>query len=668
MQKNNYQHVIEHPNIRIKMTDGCKLSARIWMPTNARTNPVPAILEHLPYRKRDGTAYRDNINHPWFAKHGYACIRTDLRGNGDSEGLMTDEYLQQELDDAVEVIKWIVKQPWCSGKVGMMGISWGGFNSLQVAALAPPELKAIITICSSVDRFADDIHFKGGCLLGANFTWAGQMLSYSSRPPDPLLFGSNWKTEWLKRLKNLPLLADNWLEEQRRSNYWIHGSVCEDYRSIKAPVLAVGGLHDGYRNTVAKLVSNLSSHVEGIIGPWNHRYPHLAEPKPRIDFLREALRWWDRWLKNIEAKDESNEDYKVYVMSSAKPLRRLKQRSGEWKILSKNDLNFPSFKSFELEFDTRRLGHKSIGESVKINNLSKVGSKAGAFFPYNFGPELPADQILDDKLSKCFDSDKITEAIEIIGAPILDIIVSSDKPLAQLAVRLCDLRPDGTSALIAHGFRNLTMSNSFENPKKLRSGRKYQLRVELDQAAYCLPRGHRLRLALSNSYWPFIWPSPELTQITIYKANLLIPIFDRTTQKTIAEPFSSFSKYNQVKVKVKRSPTSTRKEFLNKKNNKNIIEIKHDSGCTIDLEHHLETDSCVLERYLYKEGDPSSAEIDVKWYQLLRRKDWHVYTESNLNVTCDKKYFFLKATVEAWENSKSVFIKNFNKSITRKFV
>ena len=110
----------EIADMRIPMPDGSYLSARVWMPVDAETNPVPAILEHLPYRKRDGTAVRDALTHPYFAGHGYACIRVDMRGNGDSEGLMADEYTEQELSDACEVIAWLAAQPWCSGKVGMM--------------------------------------------------------------------------------------------------------------------------------------------------------------------------------------------------------------------------------------------------------------------------------------------------------------------------------------------------------------------------------------------------------------------------------------------------------------------------------------------------------------------------------------------------------------------
>ena len=146
----------------IPLADGTQLAARVWMPEDAEQNPVPAILEYIPYRRRDGTRDGDDLTHPYFAGHGYACVRLDIRGSGDSDGLILDEYLKQGQDDAVEAIAWIARQPWCTGKVGMMGISWGGFNSLQVAARHPEALKAIITVDSTDDRYADDMHYKIG--------------------------------------------------------------------------------------------------------------------------------------------------------------------------------------------------------------------------------------------------------------------------------------------------------------------------------------------------------------------------------------------------------------------------------------------------------------------------------------------------------------------------
>ncbi|MGI9391428.1 MAG: CocE/NonD family hydrolase, partial [Boseongicola sp.] len=289
--------IVEWPDKGIIMADGTRLSARIWLPEGAEKYPVPAILEHLPYRKRDGTIARDELTHPYLAGHGYACIRVDMRGSGDSDGIMADEYTQQEWDDAIAVMEWVRSQPWSTGDWGMMGISWGGFNSLQVAALRPEGLKAIITLCSTVDRYADDIHYKGGCMLGENLGWAAQMLAYSSRPPDPEVVGDRWREMWMERLKSQPFLLETWLAHQQRDAYWEHGSVCEDYDAIDAAVLALGGWHDGYRNTPEHLARNLNCPIKTMIGPWIHKYPHYAAPEPRIGFLQEALRWWDHWLK-----------------------------------------------------------------------------------------------------------------------------------------------------------------------------------------------------------------------------------------------------------------------------------------------------------------------------------------------------------------------------------
>ena len=195
----------------IPLRSGIHLAYRAWMPVDADQQPVPAILEFLPYRKNDGTIYRDEITLPATAEKAYACIRVDIRGTGESEGLFDDEYSEQELSDAEQVIDWISQQPWCDGNVGMVGISWGGFNALQLAYRQPAALKAIITICSTDDRFNEDIHFAGGCLLNDNLDWASFFWSYAlARCPDPRLVGGDWKRQWLHRLENMPFLADRW--------------------------------------------------------------------------------------------------------------------------------------------------------------------------------------------------------------------------------------------------------------------------------------------------------------------------------------------------------------------------------------------------------------------------------------------------------------------------
>src|SRR6266536_2087431 len=135
----------------IPMSDGCRLAGRVWLPDDHDAAPVPAVLEYIPYRKNDATVERDAQIHPYFAARGYGSIRVDLRGSGDSEGVLLDEYLPQELDDAIDVLSWIEQQSWCNGSIGMIGKSWGGLNALQIAARGPSQLRALVSVCSTDD-------------------------------------------------------------------------------------------------------------------------------------------------------------------------------------------------------------------------------------------------------------------------------------------------------------------------------------------------------------------------------------------------------------------------------------------------------------------------------------------------------------------------------------
>ena len=238
MKDINLKKYKETPNFFIHLLDGRKLSARMWQPVDKSAFPAPTILEYLPYRKRDGTAIRDEGNHPAFSSQGYVCIRVDMPGQGDSDGLMLDEYTEDELSVGEEIIDWIANKEWSNGNVGMIGISWGGFNGLQIAMRRPKALKAIVTVCSTVDRYADDIHYMGGCLLTDNFAWSQQMLAYSSRPPDPEL-RTDWKEVWKKRLENQPAHILTWLSHPTRDNFWKHGSVCEDWSSINLSLIHI---------------------------------------------------------------------------------------------------------------------------------------------------------------------------------------------------------------------------------------------------------------------------------------------------------------------------------------------------------------------------------------------------------------------------------------------
>src|SRR5262245_34418091 len=313
----------------IPLSDGVRLAARLWIPAEADAEPVPAILEYLPYGKREGTRERDEPMHRYFAGHGYAAVRVDLRGTGDSEGLLFDEYLEQELVDGCEVIAWIASQPWCDGEVGMIGKSWGGFNALQIAALRPPALRGVISACASDDRYADDAHYKGGCLLVENFRWGAALFALVAHPPDPLIAGDAWRERWLERLEHAVPFAARWLRHPLRDAYWRHGSVCEDPRRIACPVYAIGGWVDGYTNSVPRLVAALPGRCQGLIGPWGHLYPHEGRPGPAIGFLAEALRFFSGCLEGAGG-NPGEPRLRAWMQESAMPGEVHWERKGRW--------------------------------------------------------------------------------------------------------------------------------------------------------------------------------------------------------------------------------------------------------------------------------------------------------------------------------------------------
>ncbi|MEA2197069.1 MAG: uncharacterized protein QOJ25_1120, partial [Solirubrobacteraceae bacterium] len=277
--RREFPRVTEVRDEWITLADGCRLFARIVLPVDARADPVPALLEYLPYRLCDGTALRDSRHHPWYAGHGYASVRVDMRGSGNSDGLLLDEYLPQEQLDGVEVIAWLAAQPWCTGRVGMFGISWGGFNGLQIAARRPPALSAVISLCSTDDRYADDVHYMGGCVLGAEVLgWPSYMLGVNALPPDPAHVGAGWRDRWHERLEGTPPFLETWLRHQRRDAFWKQGSICEDFAAVTCPIYMVGGWADGYTNAIPRVLEGLTAvgtPCKGLIGPWGHGYPEV---------------------------------------------------------------------------------------------------------------------------------------------------------------------------------------------------------------------------------------------------------------------------------------------------------------------------------------------------------------------------------------------------------
>ncbi|MGI9386731.1 MAG: CocE/NonD family hydrolase [Methyloligellaceae bacterium] len=659
--------VVCEENVWIPLPDGTRLAARIWMPEGAPNAPVPAILEYLPYRKRDGTAARDTLTHPYLAGHGYAGVRVDIRGNGESDGLMTDEYSQQELDDALAVIDWLVAQDWCDGSIGMMGISWGGFNGLQVAALKPPALKAIITLCSTDDRFADDIHYSGGCLLNENLGWGSTMLSYSSRPPDPALVGDRWRELWRERLENQPLLIDTWLSHQTRDAYWKHGSVCEDFSSITAATLVVGGWGDAYSNAIPRLLDGLNCPRKGSIGPWVHKYPHFAVPEPRIGFLQEALRWWDRWLKGVDTGVENDPDLRAYMMDSVPPKTWYTERPGRW--VTASTWPAPSQETETFYLSSGQLGRQPSGvnEPVKITSPETCGFDGGEYCAIWLGPDLPGDQRRDDDKSLVFDSAPLEDSIDILGAPTLALTISADQPFANVAVRLCDVRPDGTVARITHDVMNLRHRDGSAAPSPVVPGEAMSLTFQLDDIGYRVPAGHRLRVAISAAYWPLIWPTPAPVTLTVHLANarLDVPVCAGCTEDAPDDLFAPPQASAAQRLRIIREGGHQRILETDQANGAGTLRIVDDFGESEDLDTGLVTGEIAREVQSIHPDDPLCARMSTHWTQTRSRGDWSIRTEAYASIRSDAENFYVEARVEAFEGDEPFHTKTWNETVRR---
>ncbi len=465
--------VEEIENVWIPMSDGCRIAARIWLPRSARSEPVPAILECIPYRKRDFTRGRDEPIHGYFARNGYAAVRVDVRGSGDSDGVLCDEYSWQEHEDALEIIAWIAAQPWCAGAVGMMGISWGGFNSLQVAALAPKALKAIITLCSTDDRYADDAHYMGGCLLNENMQWGSVLLNHGAYPPDPQIVGDRWRAMWRERIDDLVPFPALWMQHQRRDDYWKHGSVCEDYGAIRCAVYAIGGWADGYSNAIPRLLAGLKCPKKGLIGPWAHLFPHDGVPGPAIGFLQEAVRWWDQWLRGVDTGIMDEPPLRVWMQENVAPLPYYDERPGRW--VAEETWPSPRIAEHTFHLDPDGLAAQpGPREVLSFASPQTTGRAAGEWCGFGGEGEMPADQRPDDGRSFVFDSAPLPERLEILGAPVVEVEVAADRPTALLAVRLCAVQPDGVSSLVTYGVLNLTHRDGHEWPEPLEPGTFYR--------------------------------------------------------------------------------------------------------------------------------------------------------------------------------------------------
>ncbi|MEJ2760779.1 MAG: CocE/NonD family hydrolase [Gammaproteobacteria bacterium] len=655
----------------IPMSDGCRLAARLWIPEDAEQHPVPAVIEYEPYRRRDHARTGDSRNLPYIAGHGYACLRIDIRGSGDSDGILEDEYLELEQDDGLEVLSWIAAQPWCDGSVGIMGISWGGFSGLQIAARHPPELKAVISVCSTDDRYADDVHHMGGCLLGDNLSWASVMFAFNAQPPDPEIVGEAWRDMWMERLQNNEPWLEKWLRHQRRDAYWQHGSICEDYSAIEVPVLLAGGWADGYSNAIFRMLANLNVPRWAMIGPWSHSYPHMGTPGPAVGFLQEVVRFWDHWLKGIDRGVEQDPMLRVWMQDSVPPHPTYKVRPGRW--VAEQEWPSPRIESRIYTLDSSGLveGDKPVPETAfSIQSPLSVGLFAGKWCSYAAPPDLPYDQREEDGGALVFETAPLKEPLEILGPPVVDLDLSVDRPVAMIALRLSDVAPNGEATRITYSLMNLTHLEGHSRPQLLVAGERYTIQIKLNDIAQYFPSGHYLRLSLSTSYFPLAWPAPERATLTVYTgaSRLTLPVRPPRAEDEALRSLGEAECAPPTPTSVIRTEDHRWTVIRDLARDLSTLEVVIDDGVLRFAETGLEVGTAATERYSYRRGDYGSVRGEVRSTWTLRRKDWSVRTETSTVLTSDTHSFRILATLDAYEGEQRVFSRNWDHRIPRDHV
>ena len=650
----------------IELSDGCRIAARVWLPVDAETDPVPAIVEYLPYRKNDATAARDAGIHPYFAGYGYAAIRIDMRGSGDSDGIMYDEYLEQEQDDALEAFRWIAAQPWCTGEIGIIGKSWGGFNGLQIAARRPPELKAVVTVASTDDRYGDDVHYIGGCLLPEGISWASVMLAYNARPPDPLRVGERWRELWIDRMDRTPPFMEAWLTHQRRDAFWKHGSICEAYDDVECPVYAVGGWTDGYTSPVLRMLDGLKGPRKGLIGPWGHLYPQDGVPGPAIGFLQECLRWWDHWLKGVDTKIMDEPMLRVWTQDSTPPAAYYAQRPGRW--VEEQTWPTPHVQPQRFALSARTLTRGDAPAATQqIVGVQAAGLLSGVWSAFGRPGDLPPDQRQEDGLSLCFDTEPLSEDLEILGFPTVTLRLSSDQPNALVTARLCDVEPTGASTLMTRGFLNLTHRNSHEFPEPLEPGKEYTISFPLKAVGQTIAAGNRIRLGISPTYWPYAWPSPVAACLTIHMGGdsfVELPVRSSRSGESEPAPFQG-------------AEAAAPLENVHSTDGAGDRRIAHDAATgSWAIAVGLGFDSLTLsdgetyteqggDTFSIVEGDPLSAKADSAWKISIGRGAWQTRIETQSTLSGDAECFHLTNRLDAYEGNARIFVKTWTKRIPR---
>jgi putative CocE/NonD family hydrolase len=505
----------------ISMPDGARLSADLYQPTGGQVGErFPVLLEYLPYRKHEGRS-RNWPLYSYFVQRGYVIAAVDIRGTGNSEGrVVPHEYSDIEHADGEIVIDWLSKQPWSNGSVGMFGISWGGFNSIQMAARNIPALKAIVAIDATEDLYQDDVHYMDGIMHLDS--WEMSMDLDNARPGAPEYridddnFRNRFDTEpWTLAHKR----------QQRDGPYWDRASLRGRYDEIRIPTFHIGGWYDGYRDSVARMLEHVkNAPVKAIVGAWHHTWPNEPYPGPGMEWRHEAIRWFDQFLKGEDTGILDEPRFAVFVRDWHAPGPRLENAPGKWRYEDGWPIARMRERILYPQPDHTLASGKPAATEHQLGYVPSAGFEAGG--PVMWWGDVAHDQRGTDAFSLVYDSGPLEADLEIMGFPRAILTVAANATRANWIARLSDVAPDGTVTQVTGAAMNGTHRDSARNPRAIVPGEPFELDIEMHFTSWVFPKGHRIRLAVNNAMWPMLWPTPDLmtTQLQLGTSRLALPV------------------------------------------------------------------------------------------------------------------------------------------------
>jgi hypothetical protein len=637
----------------VEMGDGTRIALTVYLPDADGDGPFPAVVESLPYRKDDDCTARDWSTYAHLAGNGIAGVRVDIRGTGASTGVIENEYTGQEQADTLEVMRWLAEQDWCTGNLGMWGISWGGFSSLQTAMLRPPQLKAIVPMHATHDRFACDVHYTGGSLHAAEqVDWPTSMVATNGLPPDPDIVGDTWFEEWMERLEHTPQWPFEWLHHQQRDAYWLHGSPCADYASIQCPTLLIGGWLDGYVDGMLALAEHLTCPTRTVIGPWGHYRPATGVPGPTLDHLDLMTRWFRHHLSGDQNGIMELPQAAVYVRTE--PPYDGDQAEGYWRA----EPSWPPADRRDLALGLDELDH----ERLSWGGPQWVGGHAPAWDRAGIGS---LDSSPDDEASLCFETAPLTEPIEILGCPEVEVTVTSDRAVGLVAARLLTVSPGGETHLICRGNRNLAFPVDLSDPVEVEAGVPATIRFPLLASSAVIPEGWRLRLALAGADFPVVWPPGERFTLTVDPAasRLLLPVVPaRAADRNLDWPESSPPPEPPV-VESHSDRTWTISREGETSSFRRHIESREEQPERADLIY----DSQQSWEIVVADDDPASTRVWSQNEIHLERPGWNVATIGTLEMTGDAHNFRLTVELKALHDGALIWERRWDEEIPREW-